>query len=122
GRGSAGGRSGAPGVTRSGADYVRALHDGRAVYVDGERVADVSTHPAFAAAVQSVARIYDLVHDSAGALTFPSPRSNLGRDSWNLSYLIPRSREDLAARRRLHQAVADASYGLLGRSPDCVAS
>src|SRR5262249_6609971 len=40
----------------------------------------------------------------------------------SLSYLIPRSGADLTARRRLHRAVAEASYGLLGRSPDCVAS
>ena len=35
-------------MTRSGDDYMRALRDGRTVLVNGERVADVTAHPAFA--------------------------------------------------------------------------
>jgi 4-hydroxyphenylacetate 3-monooxygenase len=66
-----------------------------------------------------VARIYDLVADPANNLTFTTPE---GRGPRSLAFLIPRSRDDLTARRRLHQAVADSSFGLLGRSPDCVAS
>jgi len=52
-------------------------------------------------------------------MTFPSPR---GGRPVNLSYLIPRSQEDLVARRKAHKRWADASYGLLGRSPDHVAA
>lgn len=33
---------------RSGADYLKSLNDGRQVFVDGECVADVTTHPASA--------------------------------------------------------------------------
>ena len=33
---------------RSGQDYVEALRDGRAVYLDGELIPDVTTHPAYA--------------------------------------------------------------------------
>ncbi len=36
-------------MTRSGDEYVRGLRDGRTVLLNGERVADVTTHPAFAA-------------------------------------------------------------------------
>ncbi len=32
---------------RTGAEYLRSLNDGRAVFVDGERVKDVTRHPAF---------------------------------------------------------------------------
>ncbi|MGW1848408.1 4-hydroxyphenylacetate 3-hydroxylase N-terminal domain-containing protein [Streptomyces sp. NPDC001966] len=31
----------------TGAEYLDSLRDGRAVYVDGDRVEDVTTHPAF---------------------------------------------------------------------------
>ncbi|HEV7757073.1 MAG TPA: 4-hydroxyphenylacetate 3-hydroxylase N-terminal domain-containing protein, partial [Mycobacteriales bacterium] len=33
---------------RTGAEYLAALKDDREIYVDGERVRDVASHPAFA--------------------------------------------------------------------------
>ena len=52
-------------------------------------------------------------------MTYPSPRD--GRPV-NMAWLVPRTREDLAARRRAIKFWADASYGFLGRSPDHVSS
>ena len=108
-------------MTRSGADFLAGLRNDRTVYVNGERVADVTTHPAFAEAARSVAALYDLAHDPANrdVMTFPSPRD--GRPV-NKSWLVPRTREDLAARGCPSSGPADLSYGLLGRSPDHVAS
>ena len=108
-------------MTRSGDEYIASLRDGRLVMLDGERVGDVTTHPAFAEAVRSVARLYDIAHNPANReiMTYPSPRD--GRPV-NKAWLIPRSREDLAARRVAIKTWADATYGLMGRSPDHVAS
>ena len=108
-------------MTRSGDEYIASLRDGRSVILDGERVDDVTTHPAFAEAVRSVARLYDIAHNPATReiMTYPSPRD--GRPV-NKAWLIPRSREDLAARRVAIKTWADATYGLMGRSPDHVAS
>ncbi len=108
-------------MTRSGDDYLRGLRDGRTVLMNGERVADVTAHGAFAGAIRTVARLYDLAHDPANRelLTYPSPRD--GRPV-NKAWLVPRTREDLAARRRAIKYWADASYGFLGRSPDHVSS
>ncbi|SRR5579884_548951 len=108
-------------MTRSGAEYVRGLRDGRTVYLNGERVADVTTHPAFAEGVQAIASLFDLANDPANRelMTYPSPRDGRPIDKW---WLIPRSYDDLVARRRALKAVADQSYGLLGRSPDHMAS
>jgi len=39
------------------------LRDGREVWIDGDRVSDVTTHPAFRNAARSVARMYDALHD-----------------------------------------------------------
>jgi aromatic ring hydroxylase len=39
----------------AGAAYVESLRDGRAVFLDGERVPDVTGHPALAAAIRRVA-------------------------------------------------------------------
>ncbi len=108
-------------MTRSGEEYVRRLRDGRTVLFNGERVTDVAIHPAFAAAIHTVAQLYDLAHDPANRqlMTYPSPRD--GRPV-NKSWLVPRTRDDLAARRRAIKCWADATYGFLGRSPDHVAS
>src|SRR5215475_7439820 len=108
-------------MTRSGDDYGRGLRDGRTVLLYGERVTDVTTHPAFAAGIRTVAQLYDLAHDPANGelMTYPSPRDG---HPINKSWLVPRSRDDLAARRRAIKFWADASYGFLGRSPDHVAS
>jgi len=52
-------------MTRSGEEYIAGLRDGRSVILDGERVDDVTTHPAFAEAVRSAARLYDIAHNPA---------------------------------------------------------
>ena len=108
-------------MTRSGDDFLRGLRDGRAVYLNGERVADVAAHPAFAAGIRTVAGLFDLAHDPANRelMTYPSPRD--GRPI-NKAWMVPRTREDLVARRKAIKFWADASYGFLGRSPDHVAS
>jgi 4-hydroxyphenylacetate 3-monooxygenase len=108
-------------MTRSGNDYICGLRDGRTVLLNGEHVADVTAHPAFAGGVRTVAYLYDLAHDPANRdlMTYPSPRDG---QPINKAWLIPRTRENLAARRRAIKFWADASFGLLGRSPDHVAS
>ena len=45
-------------MTRSGDEYVRGPRDGRTVLLNGERVADVTTHPAFAAGIRTIAQLY----------------------------------------------------------------
>lgn len=49
----------------TGAEYIESLRDGREIYYKGERVKDVTTHPAFRNSVRSVARMYDALHDPA---------------------------------------------------------
>ena len=102
---------------RTGAAYIQGLRDSREVWLGNERVADVTTHPAFRAAVGSIATLYDMQHDSAhhDTLCYPSPSSGepVGR-----SFLIPRSREDLVSRRTMTKTWADATCGMLGRSAD----
>jgi 4-hydroxyphenylacetate 3-monooxygenase len=108
-------------MVRSGEEYVRSLRDGRTILLNGQRVADVTTHPAFAGAIRTVAGLYDLAADPTNRelMTYPSPRD--GRPI-NKAWLVPRTREDLSARRAAIKFWADASYGFLGRSPDHVAS
>ena len=48
---------------RTGQQYVKALADGRAVYLDGARVADVTRDAAFQGIVQTIASLYDTARD-----------------------------------------------------------
>ena len=61
---------------RTGQEYIDGLRE-RAVevYIAGERVKDVTTHPAFRNGVQTLARLYDMQHDLAlrDEMTYPSP-------------------------------------------------
>src|SRR3954468_12791610 len=105
-------------MTRSGAEYLRALRERRRkVFVNGEVVENVAAHPAFAGAAQTVARLYDLANDPAQRERMTFESSDDGRPA-NLSWMIPRTREDLVRRRGAIRAWAEASYGFLGRSPD----
>src|SRR5687768_10872319 len=47
----------------TGAEYLESLRDGREVYIYGERVPDVTTHPAFRNAARTIAKLYDALHD-----------------------------------------------------------
>src|SRR5438128_12052334 len=56
-------------MIRTGDEYRAALRDGREVWIDGERVADVTAHPAFKPIVDAKARMYDMAHEPAHAAT-----------------------------------------------------
>src|SRR6476469_5361255 len=83
---------------RTGAEYLRSLNDGRTVFVDGERVKDVTRHKAFREAARSVARLYDIAAEPANRelMTFPSPKTGA---PVLRAYQIPKTHEDLCARR-----------------------
>src|SRR5262245_66553159 len=44
-------------------EYIESLRDGREIWIYGERVKDVTTHPAFRNTVRMLARLYDALHD-----------------------------------------------------------
>src|ERR1044071_3849087 len=95
---------GAPRRPFTGAEYIESLKDGRAVYINGERVRDVTTHPAFRNSVRSLARLYDALHEPErrDALTCPT---DTGSGGYTHRYFrVARSREELIAQQ---QAIAD---------------
>jgi 4-hydroxyphenylacetate 3-monooxygenase len=104
---------------RDGSDYVASLRDGRAIYLDGKRVDDVTTHPAFAESVRRVAERYDAARAAPDVATCVDPATGARIGAM---WLIPRSAEDLGTRRAVHRFWAEGSYGLMGRTPDHVAS
>ena len=105
---------------RTGAELLRSLDDGRQVFVDGERVGKVTEHPAFREAARSIARLLDIAAapELRERMTYPSPKT--GAPVWR-AWQIPRSHADLEARRLFHETWAEATFGLMGRTPDHVA-
>src|SRR5881628_3058829 len=103
---------------RRGADYLASLRDGRAVFLDGKRVDDVTTHPAFAESVRRIAERYHAARLAPEVTTCIDPVSG---KRIGAMWLIPRSAEDLGKRRVVHRFWAEGSYGLMGRTPDHVA-
>src|SRR5436309_6654815 len=105
---------------RTGAGYLRSLQDGRQVYLDGERVADVAGHPAFRAAARSIARLYDIAAapENRELMTFHSPKTG---EPVLRAYQIPKTHAELRARRLFSEKWAEATFGLMGRTPDHVA-
>ncbi|HEX5093251.1 MAG TPA: 4-hydroxyphenylacetate 3-hydroxylase N-terminal domain-containing protein [Burkholderiales bacterium] len=103
-------------MLKTGAEHLKSLRDGRVVYVGGERVDDVTTHPAFRNAARSMAAIYDL------KASRPEFSFEEGGERFSAYFLRARSKADLEKRTALHRAIADLSHGLLGRSPDHVSS
>lgn len=103
---------------RTGNDYLASLADDRGVYLDGARVDDLARHPAFAGVVQTIASLFDLSADPGSKMRI------LDQDdrSANVTFLAPRSPQELAARRQAVDAWAGLTRGLITASPDYGAS
>ena len=83
----------------TGARYIESLNDGREVWLDGEKVKDVTTHPAFSGMVNELARIYDVQNsdERRDQMTFISPDTG---NRCSVSWLLPKSHEELRSKRR----------------------
>src|SRR5699024_11646733 len=69
-----------PTLPMTGDEYVESLKDDREVWIYGERVEDVTTHPAFRNSIRMIARLYDALHDPATSdkLLVPTDTGNGG--------------------------------------------
>lgn len=100
----------------TGETYRESLQDGRQIWLGGQRVTDVATHPAFRPMVDSVAAIYDLHFDPAlrDLMTFIRADGQVG----SRFYQIPATAADLALRRRMTMAVLDHISPVIDRYGD----
>ncbi|MFF5179661.1 4-hydroxyphenylacetate 3-hydroxylase family protein [Micromonospora sp. NPDC000316] len=106
----------------TGDEYVESLRDGREIYLYGDRVRDVTRHPAFHNPVRMTARLYDALHDPRARPVLTTP-TDTGSEGWTHRFFTtPHSAEDLVADQRAIAAWARLSYGWMGRSPDYKAS
>src|SRR3981189_3874991 len=85
-------------MIKTGTQHIASLRDGREVYLDGELVADVTTHPAFRGAVASIGRMFDFqsAPENRELMTFETETGTRANRIWQL----PTSYDELVTRRK----------------------
>jgi len=102
-------------AARTGKQFLEGLRDGREIWLNGERITDVTTHPQFKGGAESMARLFDLQHQYPDIMLYDSPDTG---EKVGITHMIPRSKEDIKRIRKAMKIWAEASAGLMGRSPD----
>jgi 4-hydroxyphenylacetate 3-monooxygenase len=102
---------------RTGAQVLEGLRDGREIYSDGARVADVTRDPRFAGGARSLAELYDLQHRPGmiERMTYRSPSTG---DRVGLSFIQPGTQDEFVRRRMMMKAWHDHTFGMFGRASD----
>ena len=102
-------------MIRTGAQYRDSIRDGRRVWINGERVQDVTVHPMFRPLVDIRARIYDMAHEDAHRDVM-AVEENGERVAVGLK--LPYTQEDWHAKRRATDRVLDEIKGVVTRVGD----
>lgn len=107
-------------MTRSGQKYLDGLRDGRAIFYDGTKVDDVTSHSAFQNIAHSFSKLFDYANadENRELMTFKTPD---GQDA-NRIWQLPTSYDELRTRRRALESWSSLHCGFIGRAPDHVAS
>jgi len=101
---------------RTGEQFLNGLRKtSRTVWVGGERIDDVTSHPALAQAAHTLAGVFDRQHRYADECLMPDPETG---EPIAVSHMLPRSIDDLKSRNRGLSRIAEATVGLMGRTPD----
>jgi 4-hydroxyphenylacetate 3-monooxygenase len=101
---------------RNGQEYIERLKKAKNnVWIHGEKVEDVTEHPSFRNVVRSMANIMDLQYEKPDKMLYESPTTG---DKVGLSFIAPKTKEDLVRRREMFTEWAAYSGGMMGRTPD----
>lgn len=104
----------------TGSEYLDSLKDTREIYIHGERVKDVTTHPAFRNSTRMVARWYDKFHEKADQIGVTCDNGSNGLT--HPFFLGSKTTADLVKSRDAIAELQRVSFGWMGRSPDYKAS
>ncbi|WP_046178126.1 4-hydroxyphenylacetate 3-hydroxylase N-terminal domain-containing protein [Domibacillus tundrae] len=102
----------------TGEQYKESLRDGRRVIdAQGNKIADVTTHPALKRGIDNLAKIYDSQFDpeTRDITTFVSPEDG---KRYSTGWLVPKTKEDLKRRREMLRLSTYHTFGVFGRPND----
>lgn len=104
----------------NGREYIESLQDGRVVYLNGEKISDVTTHPAYKNSIRSISRMYDALHDEEmGKILTMKTEAGIQTHRY---FHASKTKEELLAARDAIAQWSRLSYGFMGRTPDYKAS
>lgn len=106
-------------AVRTGSQYLEAIdRQHREVWIDGQCIRrGVSQHPAFRGVTRSIAELYDMQHrpDLVDEMAYSLPPTG---ERVGMSFLQPRTRDDLVKRRNMMYRWHSHTCGMMGRSAD----
>ena len=102
-------------MIRTAAEYLDSIRDGRQVWINGEKVDDVPTHPMFKPVVDIRARIYEMQHDAATRDTMTYEEDG---ETFAVGLKLPHTQEDWYRKREATDAVMDDIGGIVTRVGD----
>ena len=102
-------------MIRTGQQYRDSIRDGRRIFIGGERVKDVTSHPMFKPLVDIRARFYDMQHD---AKTRELMTYQEGGEVHAVGNMLPYSRSDWWTKRRATDALLEEIGGVVTRVGD----
>ena len=101
---------------RTGSQFLEGLRKTRReIWVDGERIDDVTTHPKLMGGAESLAAMFDRQHTYAAECLYKDPKTG---EPTNVSHMIPRSKDELRQRHTGIVRLSEGSMGIMGRTPD----
>ncbi len=101
---------------RTGEQFLAGLkNDEREIWLEGEKITDPSSHPKLQGAAHSLAHLFDLQHTDPDTFLMDSPDTG---QPVSVTHIRPKTQADLERRRIASKKIADASVGMMGRTPD----
>ena len=102
-------------MIRTGDEYRDSIRDGREVWINGEKVDDVTCHPMFKPLVDIRARIYDMQHERqfCDVMTYQEDG-----DSFAVGLKLPHTQQDWHDKRTATDQVLDEIGGVVTRVGD----
>ena len=104
-------------MLRTGDEYRESIRDGRAVWINGERVKDVPSHPAFKPIVDVRARIYDMAHENEHRDLMSYTDGNTNEPNC-VGHKLPHTQQDWHDKRSAIDAVMKDIGGVVTRMSD----
>nr|WP_217368470.1 4-hydroxyphenylacetate 3-hydroxylase N-terminal domain-containing protein [Brevibacillus sp. HB1.4B] len=103
---------------RTGDQYIRGLKSRQPeIWLQGRKVTKVCEEAVFRQPIHEIAKLYDMQHDEKYQAKITHICQETG-ERVNNAFLVAKTPEELQAKRAIYEAYAEATFGLMGRTPD----